>query len=73
MLFSPLVPAMIIISREEAKDKMESLKSMYDKEKETVKETVLEECDVLTKYINETRQEQLSICIGYLEIFKTPL
>ena len=60
-MFSLFVPAVIIISKERAAQKLESLKHKFDKEEKTVEESVLEECDILTKFITEARQEQLQI------------
>ena len=61
IVFSLFVPAIIIISKERAAQKLESLKHKFDKEEKTVEESVLEECDILKKFITEARQEQLQI------------
>ena len=55
MLF-PLIPAMIMISNENANDRLKTLKS---KSKDNAKPSVVEESDVLYGFINETRQGQL--------------
>ena len=49
----PTVPAMTIIRKESAKDQRKALLKGH-KNKDLVKESVLEELDVLTEYINET-------------------
>ena len=61
ILCSPIVPALIIISKERAKDKLNSLKTKFRGEEETVKESVIEEFDRNVKFIKEARQEQLHI------------
>ena len=53
-LFSPLVPAMIIIATENAEERLKSLK--LEKEEKPVKDSAVEECNMLTEFINETRQ-----------------
>ena len=55
ILGSPIVPAMIIISKERAKDKLDSLKTKYDKAGKTAKESVIEEFDHNAKFIKEAR------------------
>ena len=67
ILCSPIVPAMIIVSKEWAKDKLDSLKTKYDQEKKTVKESVIEEFDRNVKSIKEARQEQLQISKEWLK------
>ena len=69
ILCSPFIPAMIIVSKEWAKDKLDSLKSKYDNEEKTVKESVIEEFDRNVKFIKEARQEQLQISKEGLVIF----
>jgi hypothetical protein len=50
---SPLIPAMITLSNEQAKDER---KALIQKRKNTLEQaSVLEEFEALTKYINETR------------------
>ena len=53
----PLVPAMVIISNQNAKDELKSLKRKYQEQGVTVTESALEECESLTKFINETRSQ----------------
>lgn len=56
LLFFPLMPAIIIISNENAKEQRKSLKI---NEVDTVTNATLEECDDITTFIDETRQGQL--------------
>ena len=56
----PTVPAMLILSKENAVEKRTSLKSKNYTLKDLVKQSVLEECEVLTEYIDETRKALLT-------------
>ena len=60
LLFFPIIPAMIINSDEEAKEKMKSLKRKSQKKGEEVDESILDECELLTQFINETRLAMLT-------------
>lgn len=55
ILLCPLVPAMIIFSNENAKDERELLKNKCHKIEDFAKASILEECELLTKHIDETR------------------
>ena len=60
ILFFPLVPAMILISKENAKEKRESLKGKDFKVKDMANPVVQEKCLYLTKHINETKSALLT-------------
>ena len=53
----PLVPAMIIFSNQTAEEELKSLKRKCQETGKAVKESAIEECDTLTKYIDETRSQ----------------
>ena len=55
IFFFPLVPALIVHSRENAKEQKRSLKGKDWKKTKIVKNSVLEASDELTAYINEAR------------------
>ena len=60
LLFFPIILAMIINADEEAKEKMKSLKRKSQKKGEEVDESILDECELLTQFINETRLAMLT-------------
>ena len=64
ILFSIFVPAMTILSMENAKYKLEALVANYDDEEDET--AVLKECEDLDRFIREARQEQLQIWKGQL-------
>ena len=60
ILLFPIVPAMIVISGEKAKEKRESLKCNDTTLEDLAKESFVEECKYLTKHIEETRSALLT-------------
>ena len=59
-MFFPFVPAMTILSAENAKEKRNSLKLKGYKKDNLIISSILDEYGYLTKYINETRQALLT-------------
>ena len=55
IFFFPIVPALIILSAEDAKEKRKSLKDKIHRQEDLAKASILEECETLTKHIDETR------------------
>ena len=57
--FFPMIPAMIISSSEKAKEKRKALKKLGTDNDESIQRSDAEEIELITKYINETRQRKL--------------
>ena len=60
IVFFPLVPAIIIISSENAKEERKNLKSKDRSMQDLAKTPILERCQLLTEFIEESRKALLT-------------